>query len=63
MDRLHARGCLRIAEGMIEEGFADFAELARRARRNGLKNVTGFSSMAVAAIEFARLREGRSARG
>ena len=58
---LHARGCLRFAQGSTGEGIADLAP-PRRARRDGLRNVTAFPSMAVAAIEFARLGEGRSAR-
>lgn len=58
---LHARGCLRIAQGRDAEAAADFAELARRGRRDGVRNVTALPTMAVAATAFAGLGEGKPA--
>ena len=60
---LHARGRLRLAQGRDADAAADFAELARRARRDGVRNVTALPTAAVAAIALARLGEGKSVRG
>jgi DNA-binding CsgD family transcriptional regulator len=60
---LHARARLRFAQGRHAEAAADFAELSRRGRRDGIKNLTALHSAAEAAIALVRLGEGRSARG
>jgi DNA-binding CsgD family transcriptional regulator len=60
---LHSRGCLRLAQGRSDEGLEDLLEAGSRSLRHGLENAALLPTAAVAAIEFARLRDRKPARG
>lgn len=57
-----SRAWLRLAQGRTAEGLEDIAELLRRSRRYGIRNVASTPITAAAAMALARLREDRSAR-
>jgi ATP/maltotriose-dependent transcriptional regulator MalT len=59
---LHSRGCLRLAQGRIDEALADLADVTRRGERDGIVRPTPHAAPPTATIALASAGETDAAR-